>query len=89
MHLREYDSFCLWLSVPRISQRGAVLIAIEAGAKDTDPAPGAATEARTASHREVRQRETRPDLILAAVVARGTVGEAGAALGGERGVSAG
>jgi hypothetical protein len=65
---------------------GAVLIAIEAGAKDTDPTPGATAEARTASHRKVRQRATRLGLILTAVVVRGTVGEAGVVLGGGRGV---
>jgi hypothetical protein len=50
-----------------------VLIAIVKGAKDPDPAPGAPTEAGP------RQR---PGLILAAAAVRGTVVEAGAALGG-------
>ena len=60
---------------------GAVLIAIQAGAKDTDPAPGATAVARTASHRKVRRRATRLGLILAAVVVRGTVGGRSSARG--------
>jgi len=55
----------------RISQRGALLIATEEGAWDATRSPRPAAAARTASHREVRQREKQPGPIL---VAAGGVG---------------
>lgn len=41
---------------------------------NTRPAPAVAAVARTASHRQVRQRDTQPGLILAAAAAVGSLG---------------